>query len=187
MSRARRDALAQDEHRFGRRKDLSRRSVLRTLRRGAELTRGLETVRLSSDEKSTYPFLARLAFGAKRLLHEQTNSKIARTTWNPLFPINHTEAMARDLMGRLRRESWLVSKKRRFLDLGLQMWMAYRNYVRRRFNHDQESAAQLLGFTRRRLRVGELLSWRQDWGPSSIHPCSTGGATVADRLGRAVA
>ena len=180
MSPARRAALAEDERRFGRRKNLSRRSVLRTLRRGAELTRGLDTIPFSSDEKSTYPFLARCVFGAKRLVHERTNSKLARGTWNPLFPINHTEAMARDLMGRLRRESWLVSKKRRFLDLGLQMWMAYRNYVRRRFNHDEESSAQLLGFTRRRLRVGELLTWRQDWGGSSIHPCSTGGVTVAD-------
>ena len=94
-------------------------------------------------------------FGAKRLVHERTNSKLARRTWNPLFPINHTEAMARDLTSRLRRESWLVSKKRRFLDLGLQLWMAYRNYVRRRFNYDKESSAQLLGFVRRRLRVGE--------------------------------
>ena len=42
----------------------------------------------------------------------------------------------RDLMGRLRRESWLVSKKRRYLDLGLQVHMAYRNLVRKRFNHD---------------------------------------------------
>ncbi len=187
MSQARRFALAQGEHRFGRRKDLSRRSVLRTLQRGSELTRNLKTVRFSSDEKSTYPFLARCVFGAKRLVHERTNSKLARRTWNPLFPINHTEAMARDLTGRLRRESWLVSKKRRFLDLGLQLWMAYRNYVRRRFNYDHESSAQLLGFAPRRLRVGELLSWRQDWGQSSIYPCSTGGVTVADGLGRVAA
>jgi len=180
MSEARLEALAQDERRYGRRKNLSRRSVLRTLKRGADLCRSLKTVRLSSDQKTTYPFLARCVFGGKRLVHTRTNSELPRTPWNPLFPINHAEAMARDLMGRLRRESWLVSKKRRFLDLGLQLWMAYRNYVRRRFNPDKESAAQLLGFAPRRLRPEELFTWRQDWGGESIHPCSTGRRTVVD-------
>jgi len=77
------------------------------------------------------------------------------------------QALARDLMGRLRRRSWLVSKKRRYLDLGLQLFAAYRNLVRRRFNRDDFSPAQFLGFTSRRLRVGELLGWRQDWGERS--------------------
>jgi hypothetical protein len=90
---------------------------------------------------------------------------------NPLFPINHTEAMARDLMGRLRKMSWLVSKKGWCLDLALQVFMAYRNYVRRRFNRDRASPAQMLGFVRRRMGWHELVSWRQDWGPElSIHP-----------------
>jgi len=182
MNAARSRALAEDERRFGRRKDLSRRSVRRTLARGAQLARGLSKVVFQSDEKSTYPVLARAAFGAKRLVHQTTNSRLARGTWNPLFPINHTEAMARDLAGRLRRESWLVSKKRRYLDLGLQLWAAYRNYVRRRFNRDEESPAQLLGFECRRLRPGELLSWRQDWGRDSIHPRSQGGRRIADAI-----
>ena len=33
----------------------------------------------------------------------------------PLFPINHTEAILRDHTGRLRRQSWLASKLRRYL------------------------------------------------------------------------
>jgi hypothetical protein len=86
--------------------------------------------------------------------------------------------MARDLMGRLRRESWLVSKKRRYLDLALQVFMAYRNYVRRRFNRDRESPAQLLGLVPRRMRLEELLSWRQDWGGSSIHPLARADAAA---------
>jgi transposase-like protein len=170
MSEARKRALAADEARFGPRRDTSRRAVRRTLERGAELARGLERVVLETDEKSTYPVLAREVFG-DRLAHATTNSKLARMTWNPLFPINHAEAMLRDLAGRMRRQSWLVSKRRRYLDLGLQLYMAYRNYVRRRFNHDEQSAAQLAGFVPRRLRFGELVSWRQDWGPErSIHP-----------------
>ena len=170
MTPARIRAIREDERRFGRRKDLSPRSVARTLQRGAVLVQDHPRVVFESDEKASYPLQARRAFGADRLEHRTTNSKLARGTWNPLFPINHTEAMLRDLMGRLRRESWLVSKKRRYLDLALQLWMAYRNLVRRRFNTDGASPAQFLGFAKRRYRWGELLGWRQDWGARSIHP-----------------
>jgi hypothetical protein len=171
MSAARERAIAEDECRFGPRQDRSERAIKRVLRRGAALAAGLERVELETDEKLTYPRLAREAFGAERLEHRTTNSQVARMTWNPLFPVNHTEAMVRDLMGRLRRESWLVSKKRRYLDLALHVFIAYRNYVRRRFNFCEESAAQTLGFVKRRLRPGELLSWRQDWGLArSMHP-----------------
>lgn len=181
LTEARKRAILQDRRRFGPRKDLSERSVRRTLRRGADLAQGLDRVFFESDEKASYPRLAREAFGRSRLVHSRTSSKIARRSWNPLFPINHTEAMARDLMGRIRRESWLVSKKRRYLDLGLQLWMAYRNYLRRRFNYDKQSPAQLLGFVPRRMTPGELLSWRQDWGKHSIHPLSRRGATIEGR------
>jgi transposase-like protein len=180
MSPARRKALAEDEKRLGRRRDASRWAILRTLRRGHELAAKLALVVFSSDEKASYPGLARLALRGKRLLHLRTNSRLVRASWNPLFAINQTEAMVRDLLGRLRRESWLVSKKRRYLDLGLQLWIAYRNYVRRRFNRDQRSPAQVLGFAERRLEVGELLSWRQDWGEGSLHPLARAGTTVGD-------
>ena len=177
MSEARKQAILEDERRFGPREDTSREAVLATFQRGAELVKHLDRVVLETDEKSTYPGLAARAFGARRLDHMTTNSKLARMTWNPLFPINHTEAMARDLCGRLRRKSWLVSKKREFLELALHVHAAYRNYVRRRFNYDEESPAQLAGFVKRRMRLGELLSWRQGWGPErSIHPLSRAAA-----------
>ena len=171
MSEPRQQAIAADERRFGPRRDNSEQAIRRTLERGAQLAAGLQSVELETDEKVTYPRLAQAAFGAERLVHGTTNSKLARLTWNPLFPVNHTEAIIRDLTGRLRKQSWLVSKRRRYLDLALQIFLAYRNYVRRRFNSCDESAAQHLGFVRRRLRPGELLSWRQDWGPQrSLRP-----------------
>ena len=82
----------------------------------------------------------------------------------------HTETMARDLVGRLRRDSWLVSKRRWFLNLHLETYAAYRNFVRRRFNNDHQTPAQRLGFVDRPLLPTQLLSWRQDWGLESIHP-----------------
>ncbi len=179
MTPARLKALQEDEERLGKRIDRSRKSVKRALRRAAQLATGLETVVLQTDEKSSYPGLAQGAFGARRLVHETTNSKLARMTWNPLFPINHTEAMARDLVGRLRRESWLVSKKKRYLNLGLAVFMAYRNFVRRRFNWDAMSPAQMLGLTSRRMGWGQLLTWRQDWRGRSLHPCWNGSSSSA--------
>jgi transposase-like protein len=185
MSPARRRAVAEDERRFGRRRDRSRRSLRRTLGRGRDLVRGLDQVVFQTDLKSSYVALAKEAFDEERLVHSQTSGRLPRTVANPLFPINHTEAMARDLSGRLRRESWLASKKRRFLDLGLQVFLAYRNYVRRRFNFDRQSPAEMLGFAPRRFEETELLSWRQDWAGSSIHPLASVQESVEDRLGTA--
>jgi len=184
MSQARQRAIAKSEIRHGRRGDSSRRGSARTLRRGAAIAGELKVVTLFTDEKSTYPKLAREALGASRLKHLRTSSKRVRNVFNPLFPINNTEAMMRDHIGRLRRESWLVSKKRRYLDLGLQIWMAYRNYVRRRFNHDEQSSAQRLGFVDRRMSVGQLLTWRQDWGRESLHPLTRSSETVAGWMNR---
>jgi hypothetical protein len=172
MTPQRLEAIARATARHGVRKDRSIRGIRRTFARGAWIARDASSIHLDTDEKSSYPGLGAKAFGRQRLEHRRTKSKLVRATWNPLFPINHEEAMLRDLMGRMRRESWLVSKKRRYLDLGLQVHMAYRNLVRRRFNRDQESPAQLLGFAPRRLTPSELLSWRQDQGERSIHPLS---------------
>jgi hypothetical protein len=88
--------------------------------------------------------------------------------------------MARDLTGRLRRESWLVSKLGWCLDLGLQVFRAYRNFVRPRFNREHESPAQVLGIVKRRMKPTELLSWRQDWSGRSIHPLSPRLRSVAE-------
>jgi transposase-like protein len=184
MSAARLASIAAEDA-IAPRKDLSRRSIRRALKRGADLLSGLATVRFESDEKPVYPSLAKEAFGASRLEHVTTNSKLPRTSWNPLFPINSTEALARDLMGRLRRESWLVSKCRRYLDVALHVFIAYRNLVRRRFNRDAFSPAQLLGFAPRRLTPGEVLSWRQEEGRRSIHPLARGNESIEQRMRRA--
>ena len=173
MTEARRRAIAREAIKFGPRKDRSHPSILRTLRRGAALTRGLEIVVLESDEKTVYPGLVERAFEGQTVQHVRTSSRLPRDVRNPLFPINHTEAMKRDLMGRLRRESWLVSKQGVYLDLHLQIYMAYRNFARPRFNRDEETPAQIAGMVERLIRPTQLLGWRQDWGSRSIHPLAT--------------
>ena len=170
MSKARIAAIDEDERRFGRRKNRSARAIHRTLRRGAELMPEGCVFRVDTDEKTVYPGHLEKALGADRIEHHQTNSLVPRKTWNPLFPVNSEEARARDTMGRLRRESWLVSKSRRWLDIALHIHIAYRNFVRRRSLADEHSPASMLGFVERRLRPAELLSWRQIWGERSPSP-----------------
>jgi hypothetical protein len=171
---ARKRAIAASEARFGKRRNRSRVAVRRTLARARSMVSELEFVVVDTDKKSSYPGQLREAFGRERLLHSRTSSREPRTVANPLFPINQTEAIGRDLLGRLRRESWLASKKRRYLDLGFQMLMAWRNYVRPRFNRDHRTPAEIAGFARRGVRVEELLGWRQDWAGRSLSPFSSG-------------
>jgi len=137
-----------------------------------------------TDETFTFPRLARAVCGKERLLHRRTRAKLARDTWISLFVIHHTEAMARDPMGRLRRESWFFSKQRRYLDLALQLWMTDHNHVRRRFHYAEESPAQKLGFVDRRMKCGEVLSGRQDGGRESIHPPAHSAENVEDWMRR---
>lgn len=177
MTPQRQAAYESDQRRFGRRQSRSAAAVRSVLKVGGKVSRRLGRVFLDSDEKTTYPKLAAHVFGA-RLEHSTTSSLVVRDTWNPLFPINHTEAMARDLVGRLRRESWLVSKRRWFLNLQLEMYAAYRNFARPRFNRDKKTPAELVGWLKRRLRIGEILSWRQDFGQLSGHPMSRGAAPI---------
>ncbi len=168
MNNSRRRAIDADSRRFGKRKDQSSATVRSTLAKAIPMVGSLESVIVQSDEKTTYPGLLREAFGEERLEHHTTSSKRARTIQNPLFPINQMEAISRDLLGRLRRESWLVSKKRAFLDLAFQMLMAWKNYVRPRFNRDRDSPAMFAGLVGRRLRPGELVGWRQDFGQERL-------------------
>ena len=170
------------ERRHGKRPDHSAVCVRHVLERLRELTPE-GPVFLSSDLKASYERIARRVFGA-RLVHERTPSVLVRASFNPLFPINTTLAMTRDNCGRLRRRSWLVSKKGQYLQLQMNVFTVYRNYVRRRFNRDKphETPAVKLRLLPRQLAIAEVLAWRQDL-PESIHPtiAEAGGSTLPQR------
>jgi hypothetical protein len=184
---ARRWLQEESERRLGRRPDESRASVLRTLQALAQRLGGGRLV-LRSDEKSSYATLVREVFrGEER--HETTSGKAARTKHNPLFPINTTLAMTRDNNGRLRRRSWLVSKRCACLQQQMCLFLVYRNYVRYRFNRDEpdDTPARLLGLLPRALQLREVLGWRQDWDRRSIHPMSSRGQRTVAEARREVA
>ncbi len=173
-----------EEREKGPRRDRSRRCTRVALGRLAQRV-GPEPFVIRTDEKASYRALIREVFGRRARL-ETTLGSLARTTRNPLFPINTAMAMTRDNNGRLRRRSWLVTKRARCLRLQLQIFGVYRNYVRKRFNRDKDeriSSAAWLGLLPRAMTWSEPLLWRQDWGPRSIHPMSPmGERTVAEKL-----
>ena len=169
MSRKRKAAIRKRERAEGRRRNESRGCLKRVLRQGAKYCKKLSRIRIDTDEKTTYPGLIRWAFGPRHE-HRQSSSKLPRDTGNRLFPINHMNAMARYLTGRLRRRSWLASKKGRFLDLQLEVFKAYKNFVRPRFNGEQETPGMILRLVHQQLAPTDLVSWRQDWGWFSPHP-----------------
>lgn len=184
MPEHRKAAIEADAARHGRRPNRSQAAVLSVLRKAARQSRG-GALTIKVDKKSTYPALIKRAFAHVHIEIKAFSSRLKRDASNPLFRINLTNAIARDLCGRLRRRSWLVSKKRWFLNQHLKIFLAYRNYVRIRFNDESQTPAQLEGFAPRPLRPDELLSWRQSWGAArSIHPLSSGKSTVLQFLDR---
>ena len=173
MSARRRKAIEEREKKEGPRRNESKGCIKRVLSRGAKFCKRLWCPRIDTDEKSTYPGLILQTFGPRHI-HRTSSSKLPRNTSNPLFPINHMNAMARYLTGRLRRRSWLASKRSCFLNLQLEVFMAYKNFVRPRFNGDPETPAMVLRFTHQQLTHTDLVSWRQDWGWYSPHPTGRG-------------
>lgn len=164
-----------DEARNGRRKDESSacvRSVLGLLRSKV----GSRQIALVTDQKSSYRRIARQMFGGL-VSHETVSGCAPRTPSNALFSINTMQAITRDLVGSLRRQSWHFAKKKEQLALRLAIFVMYRNYVRKRFNTDREekASAVYLGLIPRSLTFDEAMRWRQDWGAASPHPLSRDG------------
>lgn len=152
------------------RRDQSRACVDEVVRQvAAKSPAGRVTVR--TDEKPLYGPILRTHLG-RELEHQTTSSRAPRNTRNPLFVVNRAIAMARDNCGRLRKKSWLGSKRRERLHCQLHLFAAYVNFVRPRFNTDaaDETPARLLNILPRALTPEELLGWRQDWRRRSIHP-----------------
>jgi hypothetical protein len=179
MSADRRSAIAKAEEREGPRQDLSVSALERIFRRFRVCCRNHIPRAFITDKKQVYGALLRRYF-KDQVPHTTISSKQKRDQTNPLRQINLTNAMARDLNGRLRRESWLVSKQRKFLKIQLHVFAAYRNFIRRRVNWERETPAVQLGFLPREATFEELLSWRQLWRKRSIHPLARGTASIED-------
>jgi hypothetical protein len=142
-------------------------SVERLLRR--VVPPGGEAV-VRSDEHRAYPMaMKRLTDRAFR--HEQTSSKAARTTSNPLFPVNLSDLLLRHCSANHKRETIAFSKRRQSALYRLAIWVVWRNYMKDRSeNRKVGPPAKALGLVRRALDVGEVLARRLFVGPDGSVP-----------------
>ena len=125
---------------------------------------------LATDRKPSYAMLLRRLDPKSAIRHAVHSSQLPRSTRNPLFPVNHLLAMTRDGLSRMRRRTWCASKKRARLWAHLGIYLAWKNFVRSRFNEERKSAAQLAGAVKRRWRIADLVRWRIDLGKVSLSP-----------------
>ncbi|TAH36360.1 MAG: IS1 family transposase [Planctomycetota bacterium] len=153
---------AERERATGRRRNGSREAVrgcLQTWRRFGPAPGAY--VELHTDQKPSYRKLYREAFAGYLRGMARVSSREKRDRRNALFVANHTNAMARDGVSRLVRESWAHSKLRARLEKHLWVWAAFRNYVRGITRRNWRiSAAMALGVARWKIGWSELLRWR---------------------------
>jgi hypothetical protein len=135
-----------------------------TRRRVEELLRRVippnGTVVLRSDEHQAYPHAIR-RLPDRRILHERTSSKDARTTRNPLFAVNLSDMLIRHSSANHKRETIAFSKRRQSALYRLAIWVVWRNYLKDRSeNRRVGTPAMALGIATRPLEVGEILGRR---------------------------
>jgi hypothetical protein len=124
---------------------------------------------LKTDLKPSYASLLRRLDPEGKIVHVRCSSKLRRDVWNPIWTANHTLAMQRDNVSRMRRRTWCHSKLALMHFAHLGLYYAWKDFVRPRFNGEQRSPAQHVGLTKRRWEHDELVRWRLDLGKASIH------------------
>jgi hypothetical protein len=169
MTRAQKLTRALHEARHGRRPSSSLRVVRKVLARLRALTRAQNRVVLQTDEKPLYGRLGRQLLG-RRFVWSPHPASARRDRTNPLFPINHTNARLRHFLGRLRRRTWCVSRRGRWLQGHLAIAALWMNYCRGITNRTGVTPAMGVGVAERMYRVEEVLGWRQDWRRVDLCP-----------------
>ena len=146
---------------IGRRRSGSRAAITRTLRAWRDQTSSGHGRTLITDKKRTYRSVLREVFPGQAVAHATIKSTETRDYKNPLFPINHTNALFRDSVSRLVRRSWGVSKRREHLESHLWLFVVFRNLIRGITRKAWKvTAGMAVGLVERKLRWGEVLRWR---------------------------
>ena len=115
---------------------------------------------LRSDEHQAYPrALKRLK--DRTFVHETTSSKAARTTSNPLFPVNLSDMLIRHCSSNHKRETIAFSKRRQSAMYRMAIFAVWRNYMKDRSeNRKVGPPAKAVGIIKRAISVTEILKTR---------------------------
>ena len=117
-------------------------------------------VELRSDEHQAYP-RAMKRLRDRRFIHRRTSSKEARTTSNPLFPVNLADMLLRHSSANHKRETIAFSKRRQSALYRAAIWTVWRNYMKDRSeNRRVGPPAKALGLIERALTLGQVLDRR---------------------------
>lgn len=113
-----------------------------------------------SDEHADYPRALRGLHGYD-IVHERTSSKAARTSGNPLFPVNLKDLWFRQGGSNHKRETISFSKRHQAV-VERAAWLALWLNFGKQFseNHGGGTPAMRLGLTRRPVPIPELLEQR---------------------------
>jgi transposase-like protein len=116
---------------------------------------------IRSDEHQAYP-QAMKRIRNRRFRHEATSSKEARTTSNPLFPVNLADMLLRHSSANHKRETIAFSKRRQGALYRAAVWAVWRNYIKSRSENRRDSPpAAALGLIEAALSVKQVLAERQ--------------------------
>ena len=116
--------------------------------------------RIRSDEHPAYPQAMR-RLRDRRFHHEPTPATAARTTRNPLFPVNLADLLLRHCGANHKRETIAFSKRRQGALYRAAIWLVWKNYIKSRSENRRDAPpAQRLGLIARALSVREVLATR---------------------------
>ena len=115
---------------------------------------------IRSDEHQAYP----QAMGRLRdriFQHDSTSSTTARTTQNPLFPVNLADLLLRHCSANHKRETIAFSKRRQGALYRAAIWVVWKNYIKSLSENRRDAPpAKGLGLIQRALTVRQVLAKR---------------------------
>jgi len=115
---------------------------------------------IRSDEHHAYPRAMR-RLRDRTFQHETISSKAARTTQNPLFPVNLADLLLRHCSANHKRETIAFSKRRQGALYRAAIWAVWKNYIKSLSENRRDAPpAKKLGLIQRALTVRQVLANR---------------------------
>jgi hypothetical protein len=119
-----------------------------------------DAVEIRSDEHRAYPRALRRLEGVA-VRHRVTPSRAARTTGNPLFPVNRMDLLLRHGGANHKRETIAFSKRRQSAMERVAVFAVWVNFQKSRSEKRRDATpAQVLGVVNHRLSTREILERR---------------------------
>ena len=142
--------------------DSIRRETTSILQELCDKSVGRELI-LHTDEHKSYVLSVQKDLGKCNIVHYTTNSKLPRTTLNPLFPVNHLHRNYRHFLAAHRRETIAFQQNEAATMDKITIHRLYRNFMTPRLFRKKKSPtpAMLKGLSSKLLSFSELYPFRR--------------------------